>query len=250
MPLSLNENSQNSPSLRGRDRDPGRLVRRGTSARCRPGSGTRRSAARPRRAPRAVRPPRSSACVRRPSAARFAQAWASSTAQDTGSRRCAVRPDPAEREQVVDQRLHPLGAVDREARCTGRPCRRAGPRSGAAATGRSWPPCAAAPAGRARRRRRTARVRSWTAAGPPSWPPGSRCAACDGRQFRQDALPHPVHVKPHGPHLGRAARLHLVLEVARRPPGGRPRRAGTAAGSPIATVRTPAPARWPAARPR
>ena len=34
------------------------------------------------------------------------------------------------------------------------------------------------------------------------------------RQLRQDALPHPVHVQPHGAHLQRAARFQLVLEVA------------------------------------
>ena len=68
-------------------------------------------------------------------------------------------PHPRERQQVVDQVLHALRAVDREADVLVRARVELRRRSAAGAAGRTTRPCAAAPAGRARRRRRTARAR-------------------------------------------------------------------------------------------
>ena len=73
-------------------------------------------------------------------------------------------PDAREREQVVDQRLHALGAVDGEVDVLVGALVELAAVAASAAPGRSSRPCAAAPAGRARRRRRTARARRWSAA--------------------------------------------------------------------------------------
>ena len=74
--------------------------------------------------------------------------------------------DPRERQQVVDELLHPLRAVDGELDVLVAPLVELSLVPPFDAAGRSSRPCAAAPAGRARRRRRTARARCSTGAGP------------------------------------------------------------------------------------
>ena len=168
---------------------------------------------------------------------------------DTGSRALRGPPHPAEREQVVDQRLHPDGAVDRVAdvlvglvvqlaRIAARP-----------AAGRSSPPCAAAPAGHARRRRRTAPILGWTVAGPPSWPPGSRARPAPPIVRPGCAPASGSHPAPR-PASRPGRRVPPDAGSRPRPPDGRRWRTGAAAGSPTATGRMPARPRWPATRPR
>ena len=135
--------------------------------------------------------------------------------------------DAREGEQVVDQRLHALGAVDGEVRCTARRARRAVPRSGARASGRSSSPCAAAPGGRARRRRRTARARRWSAPARAafSWISASAArTASRSRTIRSriDSTSRPSRAMSLGPlGLDRAGQLaagdgaHLGRAVAR-----------------------------------
>ena len=115
MPLSVQLSSHIAPSRRAEMRTTRRLARRGTSARWRSGSETARrsSGASPRTVgswPGSItRPP-----ARSSGAASAVSAAATTSSSATGSLLAPAAPDAREREQVVDQHLHPLGAVDGE----------------------------------------------------------------------------------------------------------------------------------------
>ena len=100
-----------------------------------------------------------------PQQAARARRWPrrATSSSSTVRARLAAAADAREGEQVVDERLHALGAVDRELDVLVCTLVELALRSGAGAPGRSSRSCAAAPAGRARRRTRTARGRRWIA---------------------------------------------------------------------------------------
>ena len=128
-------------------------------------------------------------------------------------------PDARERQQVVDQVLHAPRAVDREADVLVRARVELPAVALLQQLAEATRPCAAAPGGRARRRRRTARARRWSAA---------------GRTRRRAA---------------RRARRRSARASSRRPRRGRPPRARPSrpprARSPRARPsRTPAASRW------
>ncbi len=95
--------------------------------------------------------------------AQRARAWSSAASRSTGTNASVRAPDPRQRQQVGDQDLHALRAVDGEVDVLPGPVVELRRRTGARAAGRSSRPCAAARTGRARRRRRTAAGRRWSA---------------------------------------------------------------------------------------
>ncbi len=164
------------------------------------------------------------ACEALTAGPRFAQAWASRTAQETSSCRWAVRPHPAERQQVVEQLLHAFGAVDGVldvlVGLLVQPARVAALQQLAEAchlpqrllqvmgghVGELLEFC----------------VRPLQVLGPGLQ---ARVRRADGGQFRQDPLAHAVHVDPDGAHLLRAAGVDMVREVTvghRAGVGGKP----------------------------
>ena len=176
--------------------------------------------------------------------ARAGSSWAAAAARDRAQvdrlEALGGPADPGEREQVVDQLLHALGAVHREPDVLVGALVELARRSGAATAGRSWTPCAAAPAGRGWPRRRTAPGRGWTAPGrgparpAAGWPAAPRpgragCAAASRRRRRR---------APRSPADRRPARRGARCRTPRRGPG-RP------AGTPVAARRGAARCRWP-----